>query len=64
MYIYFLSPYIYESQDSRERGRPFITPLYNLHLLIRRFNQTITAESSSLHIVSDQTQPETFGFEA
>ena len=57
-FVGFLLRNIHESQDSRGRGRPILTPLYHFHMLQEYLDISwaITAESSDLYIASGRTQ--------
>ena len=51
MHFFFISLNIYGSQDTRERGWPFVTLLYHFHPLQLHLDisQAIAVESSTLH---------------
>ena len=55
----FLSLNICGPQNSKEREKSVVIPLYLLHLLLVHLgiSRTITAESSRLHIFSNRAEP-------
>ena len=65
-YLGFFSHDIYDSQDSRGRGRPFLILLYHFHPLCKNwhFSSAIASETSPLYMASGRTRTGggTFGF--